>query len=549
MRTSLLFLLAIAAATTLAACGGSDSSDEQPKLDPTAGPATIVPDDAPLYFEALVAPGDDQTQAIKDVVSKVSAGKVTDPGAEIIKAIEESAGDSPKIDFDDDIEPWLGNSAAVFASDLSNGAHFAVIIESTDEGEAKDFVQKAKESGDEETTYNGVDLLIDDDTGVAVTDDYLLIGDVEAVKDALDVEGDENLATDATFEKTANTVSGSLAFGYVSMEGIKDAIESSANGRAAPTSPLGLTGGPEFNDSGINGGAGSTDIAPNVTNQVDPDVLLDILGDSDVEAVGFGANLNSDSVAIEAGAIGGKPPTGEPSTLLPDLPADALVALGAGNIGENATQSLDQIDKLDPSGQFRSTLSDFERDTDIDLEEDLFSWMGDGALFVRGTGASDIGGALIVKTSDPEATEDAIDELRQVTDLGGTRVDTDPITSVDVDEGFEIDTPSGPPIEIALKGDKFVIAVGNDALEDALEPADTLGNTDTYKDATSQLPNGSDPSLFLDIPQIVDLAGNLSGNDPGFREVKTYVDAFGALVAGVRTVNGSPVTQVAVGIR
>ena len=182
MRIRLLTLIAaIAAAAALASCGSSSDSggsDTEPvKLfDVTSGPATIVPADTPVYFQAALQPGADRSAAIKDVVSKVSNGKVTEPGGEIFKAIEDRAGDNGDIDFDADIKPWLGKSAAVFSEDLSADPKFAVVIESTDKTKAQAFVKKGAEKGDKQTSYRGNDLLIDDDTGVAVTEDFLLIG-------------------------------------------------------------------------------------------------------------------------------------------------------------------------------------------------------------------------------------------------------------------------------------------------------------------------------------------------------------------------------------
>ena len=50
----------------------------------------------------------------------------------------------------------------------------------------------------------------------------------------------------------------------------------------------------------------------------------------------------------------------------------------------------------------------------IDVQKDLLSWMGDAALFVRGTSMDDLGGALVVKSKDPAASRKAIGTLRKL---------------------------------------------------------------------------------------------------------------------------------------
>ena len=576
MRTRLLALVAtLAASLLLAACGDSDSGSESSgPLDVADGPAEIVPADAPIYFEAVLRPGGDQGEAIKDVVSKVTNGKVTDPGGEIIKAIESEAksGTGPEIDFEDDIASWLGDSAGVFADKLSAEPEFAVAIESTDKGKAKDFVEKTSEPGDRKTDYKGTELLIDGDTAVAVTDDYLLIGDVNATKAALDVRPEDNLASNETFKKTAKAVSSSLAFGYISADGIEDAVKSANDASPDPpaidrlpepqaTTVPGITrpqstspsGGPDLSDiPGLGDSARGS--SSGLNSDEGAETLLKLLGDSKLESIGIGADVESDKVSLQFAGIGAETPTGDATGLIGDLPADSLLALGLGNIGEGGTKALDQIEDLDTTGEFQKGLEDFEREAGIDIEDDLLSWMGQGALFVRGSGASDVGGALVVETTDPAKTEDAIDDLKQVVRLAAgetnSSVRTSPITDPDVDEGFQVEAEGlDIPVQIAVKGDRFAIAIGNDALEDALAPTSKLGDTDTYKQAAGLLENGAKPILFVDIPGIVSVVDNVAGDSQEFTEIKPYLDAFGALVAGTRNADGSSVTQIAVGIQ
>jgi hypothetical protein len=102
-------------------------------------------------------------------------------------------------------------------------------------------------------------------------------------------------------------------------------------------------------------------------------------------------------------------------------------------------------------------------------------------------------------------------------------------------------------IEVAAKGDRFVVAYGKDALHDALAGGAELGDSTPYKTAAGLL-DGAKPSLFLDTPQLVDLIGSASGNDPDFQKAKPTLDAFGPAAAGGKTEGDAARVKVAVSV-
>ena len=50
-------------------------------------------------------------------------------------------------------------------------------------------------------------------------------------------------------------------------------------------------------------------------------------------------------------------------------------------------------------------LGQFQKQTGLDLRKDVLGWMGDAGVFVGGTTSADLGGALVIKTTDPAKTK------------------------------------------------------------------------------------------------------------------------------------------------
>ncbi|HWI21256.1 MAG TPA: DUF3352 domain-containing protein [Baekduia sp.] len=555
-RTLLSLFVTLLAALALTACGGSDSdkkSDSSGASVDLNGPASLAPADSPLYFEATVDPNGYNATEIKDVVSKVSRGKVTDPGTEIIKALEKSSreGSDPKpVDFAKDVEPWLGDRGGLFVSSfgelssratqgagsselLSGGdvpkplssdeADFdgAFVVEVTDTAKAQAFIDKTVAKNATTKDYSGTKYKLEPDASdtaaVGIVGDFLVFGSEAGLKKAVDTSKGSSLAENDAFKKTVAATTGKLGFGYVSSAGLKKAL--SANASA---------------------GTGQAETLEAAFGQFD--------------SIGFGVDVRSDAVSIDAVSIGGEATSGDPGALVGEVPADAVLAAGTADIGANSKKFFDQIDKLDDTGQFRTGLDQLESIGGLSLEKDVLAWMGDGAIFVRGSSLSDVGGAIIIKSKDAAKTKATIAKLKQLTSLaaaGGesSAIQVAPIAGAQVDDGFSVRSPQLPfPVEIALKGDRFVIAIGNGALADSLAPKEKLSSTDAFKSAADQLVDGTELSFFLDVPKIVDAISTVAGNSPDFREAKPYLDAFGQVAGGTKRTKDGQAQNLVIGI-
>ena len=100
-------------------------------------------------------------------------------------------------------------------------------------------------------------------------------------------------------------------------------------------------------------------------------------------------------------------------------------------------------------------------------------------------------------------------------------------------EGFAFTSPELPqPINVVQRDDRLVIAYGDEATEDAFEPADTLGDSDGFTSATDTLGDYA-VSFFLGIGPALDFA-EASGatSDPSFAQAQPYLEHLDYLITG-----------------
>ena len=225
------------------------------------------------------------------------------------------------------------------------------------------------------------------------------------------------------------------------------------------------------------------------------------------------------------------------------------MALALGDLGKTISTGLDSLDGLaGPGFDVQSGLDSPEQQAGIDVQKDLLSWMGQTGLFVRGTSLTDIGGALVVQSKDAAATKAALAKARTfVADAGLPAQD---LTGNGIDDGFSV-KPNGAPFEIfaALAGDRFVLALNRQALDDALDPAKKLSDDDAFKAGAALLGDGMPPSFYLDVPKVAGLIGLAASGQQGYAKAKPYLDRIGTITAGSKREGGLQLQTFAVGIR
>jgi hypothetical protein len=362
----------------------------------------------------------------------------------------------------------------------------AAIVATDDEDAAQAAVDKAK--GGRDASYKGHDYrTFDDDAAAGVVDGWVVIGTEGAFKAAVDTaEGGNSLDDDDKFQDAiGDAADDRLGFVYVDTPSLAKRLQ----GAGAPVGPF-------------------ADIFK------DPVVAT-------VNATEQGVRIESKLPESFSKAI---PIFGEGGELAGDLPADSWLALSVPNLGDTLKGV---FSAFSANGAGIGALSkQLEAATGIDLNRDVFSWMGDASLFVRGTSVAQLNGALVIETSDEAASGRFIDTVAGLVHRAG-KVTRRP-------GGYTLRTSGLPqPIHLFQSDGKVVLAYGDAAARDALKPGDKLGDSQAYKDAQDALGGGYDLAFYLSFPQIVQLVDSTGArDDETWQKIKPYLEPLGALAAG-----------------
>jgi hypothetical protein len=510
MKTPRLLVLALLGALVAIAAAGCGSSATGGGGD--HDPAALVPASAPLYAEATVRPGGKVGADLEAALKKIL--RTDDSGAKIQKTIDDSAK-REGFTYKADIEPWLGDRIGVALTALSgnNKADYVAVIASKDDGKAAAALKKTK--GDVvERSYKGVDYRFDrkDNTAAGVFEHAVVVGTEPGFKAAVDASKGESLADGNNLRAVRSKVAEDrVGLFYLDVQGLLRTA-----GQATGSSPeIGAL---------LQSVTAAAPKTIGAAFQAQPDVLR-------IDGVSLGTPKSASSGASGADVVAG-------------LPADSWLALGIGKSGETLDRTLETISGAGgiTGVGVNALLGQFQQQTGLDLRKDVFSWMGDAGLFVGGTTTADLGGALVVKTSDPAKTKRVITVVRRL----AARDSTAKISSLDlqgVDEGFSLRSGNSPRIDVGLAGDKFIVSVGSlEAFKKAVSPGQALGSAPAFTQAAAKLGGGLRPSFYLDFQHVVSLIETFAGSSADFAKAKPYLDTFGAVVAGAKD-EGDGVTR------
>ncbi|MGK2954532.1 MAG: DUF3352 domain-containing protein [Solirubrobacterales bacterium] len=495
------------AALALSACGGNSDDDAASAL------AKYIPADALVYIEGSVRPEKELSDNVDALATKLTGKPLSETIDEAL-AMDES-GD---VTYKEDVEPWLGENAALFVSaeaatdaanefsaenpipgdvasaGLTGDQDVGIVAETTDVEASQSFIDKAaSEDGATESEYEGFSYKVsaDDDSALGIVDDQVVFATtVDVFKAMVDAsKGDSLEETPAFSDLSGKAADGSLLNIFVANEPILEVTRS----------------------SGFDAGS-----------------LYESLG-MDVEDTGTIVSLvpTADEISM-VGATNLEPAfeSGDPSALVETFPADSLFAFGSGDIGANVTKVIDAIDKdgiegVIPPGELKKNL-DEASGQGIDVEG-IVKTLETVGLFVNGDSVDTLGGAMVLTSSDPDPLKSTLGAFSSLIGLAG---DTKVKPLGGGLTGFSVKTPElpGRPVVIALKDDRLVIAIGLPAARQALtQTGQALGDSDAYKAAESSL-SGENVDMFGNPAAIADLIGEAAGGDP---DAKSFTDALG----------------------
>lgn len=515
----LLAALAVSALIAIAAgCGDSDSSGSEV--------AELAPPRTPVFVEGVLRPSGELKSNTEAAAERIAG--VGNLGDFVVSELESAAQeDGEPFDYEKEVEPWLGERAAVFFERLEDDdlTGLGVVVESTDTEATQEFIDTRVEASDEPYSagsYEEVDFQFGgpDENAIAVVGDFLLIAEGEKVlKDAVDASQGDSLAGEDTFSEAISAASdGSLADVYVDVGRLID-----------------QSGG-----------------------QIDPQArqVLQNAGIDPSEATAVASVVpGSEEIAIEFSSdlAGQEAPTGEASELLGSLPGNAFAGFAVSGFGNQVSEAIDSLDEEGipdavPPNQLKKGL----KELGIDLEA-LSDSLQDAGLFAVGGSESSLGGALVLMTQGSGGTE-AISNIADL--LRGVQVEgVTPLKGKY--SGFSIrdeEEFGDKPLVVAAKEGRIAIGYGLPAtlsglLAGAASEGKTLSENPVYDDAVSAL--GNTPIAgFADGSAALRLADSLiPSSDEDFEGAKKYLKSIRFLALGSVTQDDLATAKLIVGLK
>jgi hypothetical protein len=489
MLTVAVLSLALLGAT---ACGNDGGA--------ASGASELVPAGASLYGEATLKPEGDQKEAIDAILAKFpGGGQAGDRLKELIeKGLRES--DAP-VSFKEDIEPWLGDEAAFFASGIDANGDFkaaAGLVATDDEDKALETLEKSAEGELTRKEHRGVEYLMDEsDEAGAVLDGFLVLGSEPGVKAVIDTsDGGEPLSED---------------------ENYTNATDEAADDR------LGLVyfNSPELAKSIRQSG---TPLPDSFDKFLEEPVVATL--DADDDGVTFEGRIPDAFARLSL--------FGQASEIIEQLPADSWAALGQTNLGGVVDFYVDAFAGL--AGGRDAVEQQFRAATGgLDLQRDLIDWMGDFGIFVRGSSIAELDGALVVETKDEEASGRLLATIERIARSqaeSGIRIG--PLTVPGGGEGFSASGAGIPkPIHAFQRDGRVVFAYGDAAAGDAVNPSDTLGDSPEFAETRDSLGGDYDVSSYVLVEPILALVESTGAvSDADWQRAKPYLEPLSALVTG-----------------
>jgi hypothetical protein len=497
LRATALAALSLLAALVVACGGGAAGGD--------ADPATAVPADAMVYADVVVRPSGDVRDGALDALGKVLA--TDDPSGKVQELLDRAfSEDKGHLDYAKDVKPWLGDHVGFWLSsrlDSKSDPAGAALIATTDPDAALDAFHKAS-VGTKLTSrsYAGTDYEVDSD-GVAtgIVDDFLVNGPEPEFKRTVDAAKGDSLAEADRYRKSVDKLEDKrLAHFYVDLKRVfqlamqSDPQNAQSLGQLQALVPFGKL----------------------------PPLVGSFMADGDRLA------LDMSLEGFNTAAFGGLTGLGGTTSLIKDLPGDSWAAFGAPKYGQQLKAMLDQFGGAFGGAAARAQL---QQQYGIDLDEDVLSWMGDIAVFVRGDSVPNLGGGAVIQVTDSDKAATGFGKLVGLLQAAGG-VHVQPISLKGANTAFSLKDQTTPkPIVIARSDDRVVITYGVEAAVDALSPSSELGSAPLYDEAKSAL-GDMDPGLLVSMPSVVKLIEAAAPPDPKFAQVRPYLEAYDAIAVG-----------------
>jgi len=500
LRAAALTLTCTALALGATACGEAGSSGD-------GDPATLVPAGASVYVEAAVQPTGDRREDALAAAGKLL--RTEDPAARLRELVDQGLDDDD-LTWEKDFAPWIGEDAGLWATDLEQEEPtFAIVVATKDMEAAQEALTRFRATEGGSTTkrsHAGADYEVDaEGQASGMVGDFLVAGSEAAFKRTAELDGDgESLAEADRYTAAIGELEEErLGHYYLDAARLLDA--------ALAQDPAGAAQFEQFKSF----------------------LPLDKLGPvtGAFQADGDGMTLDTVLTGIPEGPfreLAALWSGGEPG-LMAELPGDAWAAYAVPKLGDAARRLFSSF--AGPIGG-AAIAAQVKQSTGLDLQEDIFAWVGDAGVFARGTREADLGGALVIEATDDAKAATA---FTKIVGLIGREagLTPEPVRLDGAEAAFEVALPGEPQRLVLARGPgRVVAAYGQQAATDALGADAKLGDADAYEEAAGILGDDIVPAFLLSVPAALALADAMGASDADFEEARPYFEALGIVTSG-----------------
>jgi hypothetical protein len=361
------------------------------------------------------------------------------------------------LDYARDIEPWLGDRAAIAAVDLGKAEPTpAAVVQVTDAEAAADGLARIR------------DCAGDDTGGWSITGEWAVLAETQTLAEEIDGETAEaTLADDETFQKWTGEVGEAGVLNLYAAPAAGDYLADNLDSLGGL--PFGPMMGMASPGAMVNDPAAG-EVPPYAAL---PDEMVQGLRDFQ----GLAATLRFDDGAVEIESVGDAAVTKQSYSatnagddVLATLPGDTAAAVGVGLQDGWAQRLLDQLAGVLGNGQGPDQLvAQAEQFTGLALPEDVETLLGDSTVLAFGDVdprdfASDGSNVPVgVKVQgDPQAIEGVLDKVRK-----------------------RIGEQMSEPLRSRSSGDAVAIGPNDDYLAEIVGDG-VLGDTEAFRDVVPE---------------------------------------------------------------
>jgi Protein of unknown function (DUF3352) len=428
-----------------------------------------------------------------------------------------------KIDFGKDIQPWLGNTIIAVLPDAgskSDKPHVLIAIGIKDKLKALDFANKLKEQSKEATKefdYKGIKITDSGkgsgETFSAIVDDRLVIApEQHSLELAIDTaKGQPSLASKA---------------GNDWFKGDKLGLEQPIMAFYIPDYVLAV-------QQLLKAGKQPTALDAVTLTQLRK--IQSFGGGIAIEDAGIRMKL----VAKTDGTTLNLPKTSTKS--ISSFPAETFAVFGGTGLNQIWTETT-KIASAQPATQqvFTQMRQSFTQSTQLDLDKDVFSWMGGeytlGMMPVsQGMMAqAGFGGALTIDSTDRAVTDSTMTKLTNLAKGAGLSVEPRQVGSTQI---IDVKAPMGQGtiFSYGWLSDKSLSLTIGDGLIDkiAINSGESIDRTANFTTALGAMPADRQSYAYIDIEKIFGLFNGKMGTAMMGKAIPADVNALITSVQGV----------------